>query len=200
MNKRLPKLVGYAAIWNEIAQDPENGGFYDRMASLAFGRATVFNDVKALWQHNWDYVLASNDDRRGGGVNLWEDTRGLAFEIEPYEDREWIDQAISLIRSGKVRGMSCSFDYSPTECRFERLASGMVVRTIARARLDEISVVCSGLCKEPSVRLVDPPATKAQPAEPAASPATYRDVIRIDPAQVSSPRRHTVRAGLAVYC
>lgn len=195
---RLPKLVGYAALWSAVSSTPRTG-HYMRFACGAFGDSTDFDDVKALFQHNWECALAFNGDRREGGIlSLREDGRGLAFEIEPYEDREWIERVVSEIRAGHVRGMSVGFRV--IERCFDTLASGLLVETITRARLREISPVYSPLFRETSVRLVEPAPVKARPAEPVASPEMYRSVVYMKP-EGTGARRVPARSGsAAVNC
>lgn len=191
--KRLPKLVGYAAVWSAIGRTPK--GYYERFACGAFGKVTDFGDVRALWDHNYKLPLAFGHIKSGAGrLSLREDGFGLGFEIEPLEDRKWVESAICDIRLCRVRGMSIGFEV--IEGYTEKLASGLLVFTVTRAYLDEISPVDSPTYRETNVRLIEAP----QAAEPAAAPAAYRDVIRIDPALVSSPRRRNVRVGLAVNC
>jgi HK97 family phage prohead protease len=189
---RLPKLAGYAAVWSAIG----NAGYPERFACGAFGKLTDFDDVAALWKHNFKLPLGFGHRKSGAGsLTLREDGIGLAFELEPFEGGPWIDSAIADIRVGKVRGMSVSFKKSNLEGYPERLASGLLVFTVTRAELVEISPVDNPAYRETSVRLVESP----QPTEPAA-PAAYRDVIRIDPALVSNPRRRNIRVGLAMNC
>jgi HK97 family phage prohead protease len=190
---RLPKLFGYAAVWGAIAQTPKGN---QRFACGAFGKATNFRDVRALWDHNYELVLAFGRTESGAGrLTLREDGRGLAFELEPFEDRRWIDSAMADIRVGKVRGMSIGYEI--LEGYSEKLASGMVVFTITRAYLDEISPVDQPAFRETSLHLIEP-AANVQPAEPAAAPASR--IIRIDPALVSNPRRRNLRVGLTMNC
>jgi uncharacterized protein len=190
--KRLPKLAGYAAVWSAVGQVP---GGYERFACGAFGKATDFNDVEAWWQHDFRRPLAFGHLKSGAGrLTLREDGIGLAFELEPFEDQKWIDSAIADVRGGKVRGMSLGFNKSSVEGDYERLASGLFLFTVTRVELVEISPVDNPAYRETSVRLVE------HPAEPAAAPAAYRDVIRIDPALVSNPRRRNIRVGLGFNC
>jgi HK97 family phage prohead protease len=158
---RLPKLVGYAAVWGAVSHTPK-AGFFERFAVGAVSDSIKSDDISALWQHNWELELACNGD---GGLKLREDGRGLAFEIEPYEGREWIESTVSQIRDRRVGGMSIGF--RRIEGRAERLASGLLVYTNTRVKLLEISPVYSPLFRETSVHLAEPPAAKAEPASSA---------------------------------
>lgn len=191
MNRR-PKLVGYAAVWSAIGAA---AGYYERFACGAFGKLTDFDDVVALWQHRFKFPLAFGHLKSGAGrLTLREDGIGLAFELEPLEGEPWIDSAIADIRVGKVRGMSVSFRKDNLEGYPERLASGLLVFTVTGAELVEVSPVDNPAYLETSVRLVE------RPAEPDASPTSHREIIRIDPALVSNPRRRNIRGGLAINC
>jgi HK97 family phage prohead protease len=193
----LPRLVGYAAVWSAVGRAP--GGYCERFAAGAFGKATDFNQVEAWWQHDFKLPLAYGYIKSGAGrLTLREDGFGLAFEIEPFECRRWIDSAVADIRGGKVRGMSLGMVKRTLDGYPERLASGLVVFTVTRAELVEISPVHNPAYQETSVRLIEPVANA--PDEPAASPASHTEIIRIDPVLVSNPRRRNVRVGLAVNC
>jgi HK97 family phage prohead protease len=196
---RLPKLAGYAAVWSAIGRAP--GGYCERFACGAFGKATDFNQTEAWWQHDFKLPLAFGHIKSGPGrLTLREDGFGLAFEIEPFEDGRWIDSAVADIRVGKVRGMSPCFVKRTVDGYPEKLASGLVVFTVTRAELVEISPVHNPAYQETSLRLIEP-AANAESAEPAASsPASRREIIRIDPALVSNPRRRNIRAGMTINC
>ena len=199
-------LVGYAVVWGAIGLTPEDG-LRERFARGTFADSIDHDDISALWRHNIGLELAFNRDPkrslafsgaplRGGRLSLWEDSHGVRFEIEPYENREWIDHLVSRIRDGQISKMSIGF--TRLESRVE-IAGGYgelahTVRTTSRAQLLEISPVHYPVFPQTSVRLVE------QPAEPATPPAPRREIIRIDPVLVSNPRRRNVRVGLAVNC
>jgi len=58
--------------------------------------------------------------------------------------------------------------------RVDTLSSGLAVYTVRRARLLEISLIYDPLFRETSVRLVEPPAAKAEPG--AASAVIYYEL------------------------
>jgi HK97 family phage prohead protease len=181
---RQPRLVGYAVVFGAIGQSSRKEGRL-RIAPGAFASSIRSNgEILALFKHDWWLELASNQEI-GSSLSLKEDSRGLAFEIQPYEDRKWIDSAISEIREGKVCSMSAGF-------RILEFRKDLDILTILKAELLEISPVCFPDFLGTSIRLLEP-------AEPARA-AGNRDVIRIDPALVSNPRRRNIHAGMTINC
>jgi len=176
---RHPRLEGYAAVFWAIGKQPKQD-FYQRIAPGAFAESIRTDEILALWKHDLALEL-------GDVLSLKENSRGLTFEIQPFEGRRWIDSAIAEIRDGTVRGMSTG--YRILEYRDDLLARGLV-RTVLRADLLEISPVCFPNVLETRVHLVE---------RAVAEPLPREDVIRIEPALVGRPRRH-IRAGMVVYC
>ena len=134
MNGR-PTLTGYAATFWAVTKTPKLGS-YHRIAPGAFADSIRTDEILACWKHDWCLESASN---RGAGssLTLTENSRGLTFEIRPYEDRKWIDSAIAEIRDGRVRGMSPA--YQIVDYRDDLLGSGQLVRTVLRANLLDLA-------------------------------------------------------------
>lgn len=96
-------LVGYAAVFNSPSCDM--WGIVEYVKRGAFARSLKENNQKALWNHNSDFVLGST---RAGTLKLWEDDKGLAFELTPPNTQAGKD-AIESIRRGDVEGNSFGF-------------------------------------------------------------------------------------------
>jgi HK97 family phage prohead protease len=203
---RLPRLVGYATKWSAVTLSPKLEGYCVRFAAGAFTRSIASDEIFSLWNHDWEHVLAINrnlERRRGvvdgghfGILNLREDGHGLAVEIEPPDSWEPDSLVFREIRSGKIRGMSIDCKYQ--EGRIDTLASGLRVRTVIRAKLAEVSPVYSPSIVETSIRLQL--ADGAAGCAFSAAPASHGEIIRVDPALVSNPRRRDIHAGMTITC
>jgi len=98
------KIRGHAAVFNVLSQDL--GGFRERIKPGAFSRAIrEKHDVRALWNHNSDYVLGRT---KSGTLTIAEDERGLLVEIDP-PDTQWAKDLQESIRRGDVDQMSFGF-------------------------------------------------------------------------------------------
>ena len=97
-----PKITGHAAVFNKLSVDM---GFREKVASGAFIESIEKSDIRALWNHNPDYVLGRN---KSGTLKLEEDKKGLAIEISP-PDTQWARDLMETIRRGDVDQMSFAF-------------------------------------------------------------------------------------------
>ncbi len=70
-------VEGHAAVFNQWS---ENLGFFtERVLPGAFTKTIKDDDVRALFNHNPDYILGRN---RAGTLKLSEDSVGLSYEIQ----------------------------------------------------------------------------------------------------------------------
>src|SRR6185436_2663171 len=81
------------------------GWFIESVAPGAFRRAIVEDDVRALFNHDPNFVLGRN---RAGTLKLSEDDVGLAIEILPPDTQQARDLMVSIER-GDVSQMSIGF-------------------------------------------------------------------------------------------
>lgn len=97
-------VFGYAVMWNQRSQLIWDT-FYEVVAKGAFTKALEQNTIKALWNHNTDYVLGST---KPATLRLKEDDKGLYFEID-LPNNDWGRNAFESIRRGDVDGVSFGF-------------------------------------------------------------------------------------------
>jgi HK97 family phage prohead protease len=128
-------MRGYAAVFNELSRDL--GGFREQIIPGAFAEAIDTDDVRALINHDSNFVLGRN---RAGTLALREDARGLAVEITPPDTAFARDLIVSMER-GDVTQMSFAFRVSPNGENWAKNADGVWVRSVKRARLYDVSVV-----------------------------------------------------------
>jgi uncharacterized protein len=142
-------ISGYAAVFNSptIIGD-EVYGFTEEIMPGAFAKAIASNDdVRALFNHDWNHVLGRT---KSGTLRLFEDERGLKFEVELPNSTFAKDLAESLSR-GDIN--QCSFGFFPTEEEWN-YTTEPVQRKIKEVELYEISVVSIPAYEDTEVSLV----------------------------------------------
>ena len=100
------KIVGYAAKFNSLSE--EMWGFREQIAPGAFTEALKKSDVRALFNHDPNYVLGRQS---AGTVTLTEDDVGLHYEIDP-PDTQWARDIVSSIERGDIAESSFAFSMS----------------------------------------------------------------------------------------
>ena len=100
------KIVGYAAKFNSLSE--EMWGFREQIAPGAFTEALKKSDVRALFNHDPNYVLGRQS---AGTVSLTEDDVGLHYEIDP-PDTQWARDIVSSIERGDIAESSFAFSMS----------------------------------------------------------------------------------------
>ena len=127
-----PKIVGYAAVFNQLSEDL--GGFREKIAPGAFKKTIQEADIRALWNHNPDYVLGRN---KSGTLKLEEDNHGLRIEVTP-PDTTWAKDLITSMKRGDVDQMSFGFRTIKDRWEGER---GNNIRTLLEVELYDVSPV-----------------------------------------------------------
>ena len=134
-----PTIHGYAAVFNSLSVPlmGRNGKpFREKIAPGAFTEHLLGRpDIRALWNHNPDMPIGRT---KNGSLRVAEDHRGLRIEIDP-PDTTWGRDAIEAIRSGVVDGMS--FEFAVDADEWAPAADGGQIRTLRKARLNEVSPV-----------------------------------------------------------
>jgi HK97 family phage prohead protease len=128
-----PVMSGHAAMFGQEADIM--GVFRERIDSGAFKTAIGRDDVRALWNHNPDYVLGRN---KAGTLQLKEDETGLAVEIDP-PDTQWARDLMVSMKRGDVSQMS--FGFRVTDQSWERVAGKLPLRIIRGVELFDVSPV-----------------------------------------------------------
>ena len=125
-----PKITGYAAVFNTWADI--GGWFRESIRPGAFAKTIKEADVRALLNHNENYVLGRN---KAGTLKLREDAKGLAVEIDPV-DATWANDLMKSMRRGDVNQMSFGFTVNK-----EELDAAKDERTLVDVTLFDVSVV-----------------------------------------------------------
>lgn len=134
-------LVGYAAKFNEESvpiRDYWGDSFVEIIAPGAFANSIRSNVVKALYNHNSDYVLGSTKSQT---LTVFEDNVGLRFELE-LPNTNIANDLYESVKRGDTDGVSFGFrvvkdgDSWSTIYKDEEV---ITVRTIKEVELIEIS-------------------------------------------------------------
>jgi hypothetical protein len=125
-------IAGYAVVFEKLSQ-PIMGMFREKVRAGAFAGALKQNNIRALWNHNSDYVLGST---KAGTLRLSEDEKGLRFEIDAPDTQAGRD-ALTTIGRGDVDGMSFGFNVRKQE--WDESDPKNVVRTLVDVDLREVS-------------------------------------------------------------
>lgn len=126
-------IVGHAAVfdvWTDILW-----GFRERVVRGAFTKSIAEDDVRALWNHDPNFVLGRN---KAGTLALAEDDRGLAVTITP-PDTQWARDLIVSIERGDVSQMSFAFEVQREE--WARTENDVWERSLLEVKLWDVSPV-----------------------------------------------------------
>lgn len=125
------QIVGHAAVFDTIT---DLGWFKERVAKGAFAETITKDDVRALFNHNPDYVLGRN---KAGTLRLSEDDKGLYFEVD-LPDTQFANDLYTSIQRGDIS--QCSFGFVVLDAAWETI-DGDDVRTLKRVQLWDVSPV-----------------------------------------------------------
>jgi HK97 family phage prohead protease len=129
-------LSGYAALFN--TETVIAGFFREQIAPGAFSQAVKDDDVRALFNHDPNYVLGRTTNKT---LTLREDRRGLFYDVE-LPDTQAANDVRTLVKRGDVTGSS--FGFTVTEDRWdesEMKKGKLPLRTILSAELYDVSPV-----------------------------------------------------------
>jgi uncharacterized protein len=125
-------LDGYFALYEQETELFE--GSFEIITKGAFD-GTMGNDIRALWNHNSQYVLGRN---KSGTLELKTDDKGLYASIR-LPKTQYAQDLYELVDRGDVD--QCSFGFNILSEDLEELASGGYRWRINEIDLHEVSVV-----------------------------------------------------------
>lgn len=141
------QLSGYAAIFNRLSV--VLWGFREKIVPGAF-EDSLSDDIRALWQHDSKQVLGRT---RARTLALWEDERGLGFELDVPDTQTGRDAIVSIER-GDVDQMSFGFNVLPDGDEWDEDDAGTLIRTLKRVKLIEVSPVTFAAYPDTQVDIV----------------------------------------------
>lgn len=128
-------IEGHAAVFDSWSETL--GGifpFKEIVRKGAFNESIGKDDIRALFNHDPNYVLGRN---RAGTLELVEDEVGLRVRISPPET-SWARDVQTSIRRGDITQMSIGFMVEDDDWRTE---NGMDVRELRKVKLFDVSPV-----------------------------------------------------------
>ena len=128
------KLEGHAAVFNEEA---DLYFFRESVSPGAFKTTIKKDDVRALFNHNPDYVLGRNTAKT---LKMEEDERGLKVSISPPDTQFARDLQISIER-GDISQMSFAFEVLEEEWIKSEKKNVLDLRKINKVKLYDVSPV-----------------------------------------------------------
>lgn len=137
-----PLVSGYAALFDtpsEIMSD-FGGLFREIIAPGAFAKTLrAKNDVAALINHDPNWVLGTT---RSNTLRLWEDSKGLAFEVMP-PDTEWARGFLESMKRGDMSATSFGFQIIGVETGSVKEDNGkrLDLQRLTEVRLFDVSIV-----------------------------------------------------------
>jgi HK97 family phage prohead protease len=133
--KIVRTIEGHAAVFNQWSETL--GGFFpykERVLPGAFKDSVEKDDIRALFNHNPDYVLGRN---KSGTLHLEEDEKGLKVIIYP-PDTQWARDLLVSIDRGDITQMSFGFIVESDRWGLE---DGMDIRELHKVKLFDVSPV-----------------------------------------------------------
>jgi HK97 family phage prohead protease len=103
-DQSTPVIAGYAAVFDTETRLWSD--YSERVAPGAFTKTIAKDDIRALWNHDPNFVLGRN---KSGTLRLWEDEHGLAYEIIA-PDTSWSKDLQTLIKRGDISQGSFGFN------------------------------------------------------------------------------------------
>lgn len=130
-----PAIAGYAAVFS--TETVIAGLFREQVAPGAFDAALKRDDVRALWNHDPNYVLGRTS---ADTLRLSVDKRGLRYELAP-PDTQWARDLMTSIRRGDVTQSSFAFRVAKEEWEEPTRDHPLPLRTIREVELFDVSPV-----------------------------------------------------------
>lgn len=183
-----PRLEGYAAVFDQLSL-LLFGQFKERIERGAFAASLASDDVRSLWNHNADFPLGRT---KAGTLRLAEDAHGLRTEIDPPQTTMGRD-AVESIRRGDVDQMSFAFDVLPNGDEWEQGPDELLIRTIKKVRLYEVSPVTFPAYPSTSIQARGVQELGDQPV----IPERFRGGVAVGEAERAQGRSATRRRRLA---
>jgi len=126
-------IEGYFALYE--SETELWAGSYEIISKGAFENTIQKNDIRALWNHNTQYVLGRN---KNGSLQLKADDKGLFATIK-LPNTQYAEDLYSLVQRGDID--QASFGFNIIDEELEELADGGYRWRIKDIDLHEISVV-----------------------------------------------------------
>lgn len=129
------QIEGYAAVFGVWSEDM--GWFRERIRQGAFKKTIREADVRALFNHDPNYVLGRN---KASTLDLAEDNHGLQFRVTPPET-QWAKDLQESVKRGDINQASFGFQTIKDEWTHASNDSKINERELVEVKLFDVSVV-----------------------------------------------------------
>jgi HK97 family phage prohead protease len=149
-------VTGYAAVFNSPSEDM---GFIEYIERGAFKEALKTSDVRALFNHDPNYILARS---ASGTLKLQEDDKGLRYEFEA-PATTFGNDFLTMLRRGDISQSSFGFTVAEQAWEEKKSADGdtQYIRRIKKVeRLYDVSPVTYPAYPDTEVALRSKPAAE----------------------------------------
>ena len=126
------RIEGYAAVFDQWSQ--VMWSFKERIKKGAFKKTIKEADVRALFNHDPNYVLGRN---KAETLELSEDSKGLQFRVDP-PDAQWAKDLYASVKRGDIDQASFGFEAVKDEWDHNK---DPAERELIEVRLFDVSVV-----------------------------------------------------------
>ena len=130
-------LSWFPAVFDSLSEDL--GGFREVIKPRAFTKTVQEQDIRALWNHDPNYVLGRNKAQPTPTLDLHVNRHGLRASVTP-PDTQWARDLMVSIDRGDVNAGSFGFQVLKDNWRQDH-DSGEVIRELQEVRLFDVSVV-----------------------------------------------------------
>ena len=141
-NAESAAITGYAAVFNSWSEDL--GFFKEKIAQGAFAKSVKDGDVRALINHDPNLIIGRTRNRT---LRLWEDDKGLGFEVK-LPDTSYAHDLRESIKRKDITQNSFGFQTVVDEWSTDGKR-----RTLHEVRLFDVSPVTFPAYKQTSVKL-----------------------------------------------
>lgn len=155
-------VTGYAALFNSPSEDM---GFIEIIEPGAFSEAIATSDVRALFNHDPNLILART---ASGTLKVWEDDRGLRYEFT-LPDTSFGNDFRVMLERGDVSQSSFAFSVKEQAWETKKLENGELqyTRRVKKVeRLFDVSPVTYPAYAETEVALRSMPTTTEKKEQP----------------------------------
>lgn len=130
-----PAIEGYASVFDSWSEElGGNSPFRERVVKGAFEETIQNDDIRALFNHDPNYVLGRN---KAGTLTLEEDEKGLKVRIVP-PNTTWAKDLLVSIKRGDITQMSFGFTVILDRWSYE---DNIDVRELLKVKLYDVSPV-----------------------------------------------------------
>lgn len=127
----------FPAVFDSMSEDL--GGFREIVKPRAFTKTIQEQDIRALWNHDTNYVLGRNRAQPTPTLDLHVNRHGLRASVTP-PDTQWARDLMVSIERGDVNAGSFGFQVLKDNWR-EDHDTGEIIRELQEVRLFDVSVV-----------------------------------------------------------